>query len=56
MILHGSWHTHTWRHRIHGTVIFEYFLIVYVVYLKTLPIIEVTDRVMEDDELEKLWQ
>lgn len=40
----------------HGTVIFVYFLIVFVVCLMTLPIIEVTDRVMEDDELEKLWQ
>jgi len=43
-------------HRIHGTVIFECFLIVFVVYLTPLPITEVTDRVMEDDELEKLWQ
>jgi hypothetical protein len=36
----------------HGTVIFEYFLIVFVVYLTTLPVIELTNRVMENDELE----
>jgi hypothetical protein len=49
-------HTHIWRHGMHGRVVIEYCLIVFAVYFTTLPITEVTDKVMEDDELEKMWQ